>query len=205
MSPDRPVVRMLVRFVFPWPTTLARLCRRAATGDARAFRSLFLSLHPVVFAYVARRVSITADAEDLVARVFHRMLEHLHRYDPSRASVRGWVIAIARNLVVDHHRTLHSFAPLEGDGDEGVALPDLTALEGPDARTLALREQLAQLPATTREMLALHFADGLRYREIADVVGVSEAAVKQRMARALRELRARLVDVSREEATRYAF
>lgn len=205
MSPAGAAIRMLLRPVFPWPTTLAGLCRRAAAGDARAFRALYRELHPVVFAYVARRVAIVADAEDLVARVFHRMLDHLHRYDPARASVRGWVITIARNLVVDHHRTARAHTPLEGDGDEGGALPDLAVLEGPDARTLALREHLGRLPAGTREMLALHFADGLRYREIADVVGLSEAAVKQRMARALRELRVRLAEVGGEEATRYAF
>lgn len=172
-----------------WPVVQNHLARRAARGDGAAFRSLYRALHPQVHAYVGRRVAIAADAEDLVARVFHRMLEHFDRYDPDKASVRAWVLSIARNAVIDHHRTrrehtnVEDVAELLEDGSAQAFEPD------DDERARAVRILVDELPAATREMLALHFVEGLRYREIAAVCGASEAAVKQRMARTLRELR----------------
>ena len=54
--------------------------------------------------------------------------------------------------------------------------------------------ELARLPAETRELLMLRFGDGLRFTEIAQVMGLGEAAVRQRTSRAVRELRARWDD-----------
>ena len=54
------------------------------------------------------------------------------------------------------------------------------------------RERLAQieaLPSEDRELIALRYADGLRHGEIAQLLGISEAAVRQRVSRALRGLR----------------
>ncbi len=185
--------------LLPWSHahTHARLARRAAAGDVAALAALYRALHPAVHAYVRRRVAAPADAEDLVARVFHRLLEHLSRFDPARAPVRGWVLTIARNLVIDHFRTRRDHAPFdEHQGDEFAVIEPLAWLsDAPDERTAALREHVRELPATTREMLTLHFTDDLHYREIAALLGFTEAAVKQRMARALRELRARLSTV----------
>jgi RNA polymerase sigma-70 factor (ECF subfamily) len=137
-------------------------------------------------------VTSTADVEDLVAKVFHRMLEHLDRYDANKASVRAWVISIARNAVIDHMRTHREHASVD---DLAELLEDTSAqpvLADEDERTRAVRSLVEELPAATREMLALHFVEGLHYREIAAVCGASEAAVKQRMARTLRDLRSKV-------------
>jgi len=184
-----------------WPLVQSHLVRRAVRGDGAAFRSLYLALHPQVHAYVGRRIAGPADVEDLVAKVFHRMLEHLDRYDPGKASVRAWVLTIARNAVIDHLRTRRDVASLE-DVAELVEVPvDAEA----DDRARAVGVLVQDLPATTREMLALHFVEGLHYREIAAVCGTTEAAVKQRMARTLRELRARATAGADEKgAARYA-
>jgi RNA polymerase sigma-70 factor, ECF subfamily len=188
-----------------WPDRSSRLARRAADGDAQAFSELYRSLHPVVFGYVARRVGNPSDAEDLVAKVFHRIVEHLQRFDPARASVQGWALGIARNAVIDHLRTRREHAAID-EVAELALLVEPAALPGElDERTVTLRGLVAALPATTREMFAMHFADGLGYREIGEACGVSEAAVKQRMARALRELRERArVEPAPKERTAHA-
>lgn len=193
MSPESRHARTLyARVLFPWPNASVRLVRRAAGGDARAFRALYRDLHPVVHGFVARRIADGADAEDLVAKVFHRMLEHLDRFDPAKASVRGWVIGIARNAIIDHLRARREIVEFD-DAAEALAVVDPTPASL-DGRTEVVLAAVRELPAATREMLALHFADGLRYREIAELTGGTEAAVKQRMARALRELRARVAE-----------
>ena len=180
----------------PWPLRdelHARRLARAREGDGEAFRALYRDLHPEVSRFVARRVRARADAEDLTARVFVAFVERLRDYDRGRGSVRGWLLAIARNAIIDHFRRVR---PTATAGELLDALPCDAAgpLDG-----LLERERLDQLAALVRgldpearELLALRFADGLRHREVAAILGLQEAAVKQRVSRILRDLRARL-------------
>lgn len=183
---------------------LSRLTRAAASGDAAAFAALYRRLYPAVYAYVSRRVHEAADAEDLTAKVFMTLVEHLPAYERARGSVRGWVISMARHAVIDHFRTRRPRA----DPAELEALAADASLEptyGVDAREQEreLGELLKPLPPQTREMLSLRYAEGLRTKDIAAVLGVSEAAVKQRFSRALRDLRSRAAARMKQEGVGY--
>ncbi len=185
--------------MLPWPLRdelHARKVVRAREGDGEAFRALYRDLYPEVARFVARRVWARADAEDLTARVFVAFVERLRDYDRARGSVRGWLLTIARNAIIDHLRKTRPLASEQ-------ALDLLPSAEGGPLDDLLLRERLGELavllrelPPDTRELLALRFADGLRHREIADLLGMQEAAVKQRVSRALRDLRARLAETA---------
>ena len=170
---------------------LARLARRAVSGDRRAFTRLYRDLHPLVARFVARRVDASADAEELVAEVFRRLVEHLGEFDHARGSVRAWVLRIARNAVIDHYRTRKSPIALEAIAD------GLCELAGPldhllaDERAARVRALLETFPLETRRLLALRYGDGLRHAEIAELLGLGEAVVRKRISRAIRELRAR--------------
>lgn len=179
---------------------LSRQASRAAAGDAEAFRQLYRALHPLVWRYVSRRVVAQADVEDLVSRTFERMVEHLHRFDPARGNVRAWTLGIARNGVIDHLRGQRA-GRVDAEVVERLAdaaLDPAQALED-DERDGRLRALLATYPAVVREMFALRFGDGLRVREIAALLDLSEAAVKQRFARTLRELRDKLRDGAQQK------
>lgn len=192
-----------------WPSRDERhadLVRRARRGDRRAFRRLFDELHDPVRGYVFRRVINKADAEDLVGKVFERVVERLDQFDPSRGALRPWVLRIARNAIIDHLRTRRVFAPVDTLSDPLPTeardpLDDLIERERVEMLAALVRE----LPTETRELIALRYGDGLRHREIAELQGLSVAAVKQRVSRARRELKARLHARERElEAPDYA-
>lgn len=176
----------------------ARLVARASRGDRRAFGALYDALQPVIWAYVSRRVSTQADAEDLVSRVFQRMLENLDRYDAKKAGVRTWAFAIARNQVIDHLRTRRAVVGLHEAGEDvhltAVAPSDPVGRLDDQRRVARLQALVEDYPPQVREMLALRFGDGLRYREIGELLGLSEDAVKQRFSRTVRELERRLAD-----------
>lgn len=187
----------------PWPFSrdpLARLLERARAGDARAFGALYDALHPRVWAFAARRCGSAADAEDAVARTFHRLLERLERFDSARGPVAAFALAITRNLLIDDAR-LRARERLDG----GAAVPE-QADEVPDAlgqllraeELEALRAAVAGLPGETRELFGLRFGDGLPTAEIAGVLGLSEAAVRQRLSRGLRNLQAQLAEAGDE-------
>ena len=178
----------------PWPLRdawLSRLVLRSQRGDREAFRDLYRALYGPVSRYIRRRVPSTADAEDVVGQVFFRLLESLDRIEPRKGSVLVYALSMARNALVDDARSRRGRVPEEAAAN----VPD--AAEGPLERLMGqesaerVRSELAGLPAETRELLMLRFGDGLRFTEIAQVMGLSDAAVRQRTSRAVRELRAR--------------
>jgi RNA polymerase sigma-70 factor (ECF subfamily) len=190
---------------FLWPNQDDRsreLLERSRKGDRQAFRSLYLDLYAPVTKFVGRRVRRREDAEDLVARVFHKLLERLGNFDSRRGSVRMFVLSIARNLVIDHVRAARQAEPID---DLAGVLADET---GTPLEALVHEEELRQvravlleLPPDVREMLALHYGDGLRHAEIAALLGLEVAAVKQRFSRTLRGMRARLEERRAEGPT----
>jgi RNA polymerase sigma factor (sigma-70 family) len=144
-----------------------------------------------VYGFFAYRVRCRDDAEDLTQRTFERALRAWSRFDPERAPVGAWLLAIARNLLVDHYRadTSPRQRPLDEVEEERlgseVAAPDL----GIDAE---LAEALATLSPRDREVVALRFGGDLTGPEIAELTGLSLANVQQILSRSLRRLRATL-------------
>jgi len=92
-------------------------------------------------------------------------------------SSRAWLFRIASNLARDHHRRRQvlRFVPFSGREPDPVALGDHEAE--------LIHRALQQLPATLRTTLLLRYDAGFSRREIADLEGVTEEAVKSRLAR----------------------
>lgn len=175
----------------------------ARKGNEDAFRHLYREIHDPVAAYVNRRVPQRADAEDLTAEVFRRFVSRLDGYDGGRGSVLTWVLTMARNAVIDHHRRARpdtvpadEMAELLA-GDHPGALQSLIQAE--DLRRV--RSLLLKQPPEIREMFDLRFGQGLRVRQVAEVLGISPDAAKQRFARTLRQLQADLKDELKDNPT----
>jgi RNA polymerase sigma-70 factor (ECF subfamily) len=99
---------------------------------------------------------------------------------------------MARNALIDELRRRRPEAsPAEREEElADASLVPSRALDQDEAAAI-VRTLLADLSPTTREIFALRFADGLRHSEIAELLGINEAAVKQRVSRVLRALRER--------------
>jgi RNA polymerase sigma-70 factor, ECF subfamily len=144
-----------------------------------------------VYGFFAYRVRCRADAEDLTQRTFERALRAWRGYDPQRAPVGAWLMAIARNLLVDHYRADPAARqrPLEEVEEErlGSELPKPDLGIDPD-----LAAALSRLSPRARELIALRFGADLAGPEIAELTGLSLANVQQILSRSLRRLRAEL-------------
>jgi RNA polymerase sigma factor (sigma-70 family) len=139
-----------------------------------------------VHAFLAYRLRDRDAAEDLTQATFERALRAWGKFDPRRASEKTWLLAIARNILIDHHRRGSSmrFEPI----DERVA----PAIAGPEDRLTTAPEliaALARLPERDREVLALRFGGDLTGPEIAALLELSLANVQQILSRSLRKLR----------------
>lgn len=167
------------------------LLARARAGHEASLRALYRALYDPVAGYVARRIGSAEDAQDVVAIVFGRFVDRLDHYESSRGSVWTWVMTLARHAVIDHWRVRRPpTEPIE-------PLADALASDRPDPLDVLVEAEEERLlhgvlrdePDEVREMFVLHFVDGMRYAEIAKVMGLGESAVKQRFARTLRRLR----------------
>ena len=175
-----------------WPAPARRndrLLLRARRGDREAFRALYRELYDPVARFVGRRVRQREDAEDVISRTFERLLLHLESFDEERGGALPFALAIARNLMLDDLRAQRPGVPLDEAAAELVETrtPLAELLRGEEVRVA--REKLEALPPEVRELLVLRYGDGLSTLEIGQLLGLSTAAVRQRLSRAVRSLR----------------
>jgi len=142
-----------------------------------------------VYGFFAYRLRSRQDAEDLTQQTFERALRAWGRYDEQRAAVATWLMAIARNLLIDHLRASSSQQTLTESEPETVpAAADQHSIGlDPD-----LERALAELNQRERELIALRFGGDLTGPEIAELTGLTLANVQQILSRALRRMRSSL-------------
>jgi RNA polymerase sigma-70 factor, ECF subfamily len=186
------------------PRTDEELYRRYADGDERAFRVLLDRHGGEVLGYLARFFGDREMATDLTQDVFLKVIAAAADFRGD-SSFRTFLFRIVRNLCIDVMRSRSSRpdararsldAPAHGDDD---ARPLSDSLAGPapeaDLRTLsgelsgALEVALARLPVEQREVFLMREVDGLRFPEIATILGVNENTVRGRMHTAVTRLR----------------
>lgn len=152
-----------------------------------------------VYGYIGYRVRRRQDAEDLTQQTFERALRAWSRFDPERSDAEAWVIAIARNLVIDHQRRERPQAPLDATPEAQIGtVPGLDQDLGLDPELAAALDELGE---RERELVALRFGGDLTGPEIAELTGLTLANTQQVLSRALRKLRARLVEETRPVAS----
>lgn len=156
-------------------------------GDASSFERLYERLAPKLLAALKHMSGDARLAEDLTQMTFMNMVRARATYQPGMA-VSPWLFAIARNLWLDHRRTLgRRPESLSRDG----GLPDGCA-EPCSMAHVDLIALLGRLPRRQRDALLLIKVRGLTVVEAAALCGTSPASMKMRMQRAYRSLRAAL-------------
>jgi RNA polymerase sigma-70 factor (ECF subfamily) len=133
-----------------------------------------------------------ADADEAVQESFLRLYQHLKK-SGDLSNLRGWVFQVARNYVRDqrksarHRRTVPLDDAMEREGRfaDPRGSPEHCALGG--ERTRRLRAAIEKLPAEQRECMLLR-ASGLRYREIAEVLGINISSAGALVRRAVARL-----------------
>ena len=130
------------------------------------------------------------DVEDLVQDVFLALFHHVARGRP-RTNLRGWIFRVAHNLALKHLIREARRRRVRADlASQRVVAPAPTPEDcyANRQRQVRLAAAINALPARERRCLQLR-AEGLRYREIARVLGLSLGTVANTMARALARLR----------------
>src|SRR3712207_1563340 len=168
------------------------LLDRLRQGDREAFDALFRAHYPALVGVAESIVRERAVAEEVAQDV---MLELWRRRDTVSVddSPRAYLFRAARNRALNHlrhERVKVRTAPLAAGPT--VTQPDAPSRLEEERIDAAVREAVAALPERCREVFELSRGHGLRYAEIAGVLGISVKTVEAQMGKALRVLRERL-------------
>ena len=155
----------------------------AAQADPARFVDLYERYFHRVYAYVVRRTSSRAEAEDITSEVFERALTNLRKYEWRGVPFLAWLVRIAANALADRWR--------QTSRDSHELPPDVA--DRRDAEELERRAMVFQvverLPDAQRQVIEMRFVDERSIREIAAALNRSEGAIKQLQLRALENLR----------------
>ncbi|ROR73017.1 ECF RNA polymerase sigma factor SigK [Bogoriella caseilytica] len=170
---------------------IGQLLPRVADGDQEAFAQLYDAASALVHGTALRVLRDPDLSADLSQEVMVEIWRDAARFDPARGSALSWIVTIARRRAVDRVRSLQSSREREARAAALVSRPFdevVEAAEAAEARD-RVRSCLGALTALQREAVIAAYYGGLTYREVADQVAASLAAVKTRIRDGLLQLR----------------
>jgi RNA polymerase sigma-70 factor, ECF subfamily len=187
------------------PASDAAVMLRVAAGDESSFNYLVEKYHRPMIHFLYRMVHNQSIAEELAQEVFLRVYRARDSYR-AEARFTTWLYRIATNLAVNHARdTRHERTVqtvyLDAPDEETGTTPDLADDEPTVEQSLlrkermdAIRSHVMALPERQRMAVLMHKYQGMDYRQIGEVLKLSESATKSLLFRAYQTLRDKLKD-----------
>ena len=185
--------------------TDAEIMLAVAAGDEAGYNYLVGKYHRQIIHFLFRMVRNEAVAEELAQEVFLRVYRSRESYR-AEAKFSTWLYRIATNLAVNHARdtkyerqaqTLELDAPDTESGTTPEVADDDPNIEQRllrEERMAAIRAQVQALPERQRMAVLMHKYQEMDYRQIGEVLKLSESATKSLLFRAYQTLRERLKD-----------
>jgi RNA polymerase sigma-70 factor (ECF subfamily) len=173
------------------------------TGNLAGFDFLIQKYRKPIIHFMYRMVHNQAVAEELAQEVFLRVYRSRETYR-AEARFSTWLYRIATNLGVNyardnrHERTASTVYLDEADSETGAtpdvadSTPDVEAKLLKQERLNAIREHVLALPERQRMAVLMHKYEGMDYKQIGDVLKLSESATKSLLFRAYQTLREKL-------------
>lgn len=176
--------------------TLERLMERYADGDVAAFDALYAALERPVRSALGRWIRQDDRIDDALQQTLLKVHASRQRYVRG-APVLPWVLTIARNVAIDSLRSAAVRRERSLDEEKAAQIADdrEPTWSEADAESVvaAVREAVAELPASARDVVRMHKLEGRTMAAIAEVLGIKEGAVRVRAHRGYRALAERLL------------
>ena len=166
------------------------IVRRVLQGDSAAYRLIVERYQDLVYSCALTITANTADAQDAAQDAFIRLYRHLAQFDPQRP-LKPYLMRIAVNCSRNIVAARRPWQPLE-EMPEPAAAPELAPSPAAAAvrteRRAEVRELVSHLPQTLREVCSLFYLADHSCKEVAEILQMSETAVKVALHRARKKL-----------------
>jgi RNA polymerase sigma-70 factor, ECF subfamily len=162
------------------------------------FEAIYEQFREPLKAFIAKRISNQANAEDMVHDVFIKIHDHIETLEePDKLT--AWIYQIARNSIIDSYRKNQQ---LVNSGE----LPEIEqheSIDGPEDLSRMVQSMVEKLPSQDKEALLLSDFEGMKQAEIAQRLGISLSGAKSRVQRARKKLKELLLECCHFEFDRY--
>ena len=158
-------------------------------GDDNALRLAYDAHGRMVYGFCARSLD-PERAKDVTQEVFVSAWKARHRYDPSKGRLGAWLMAIARNRIIDNVRSEKRHSDRRADEDA----IDLSTDAEVDATSdkMLVADALLELPERAREVITLAYFHDLTHPQIAERTNIPLGTVKSDIRRGLARIRQHL-------------
>lgn len=167
---------------------IEHLIHRAQAGDKEAISALYRTYAQTIYRYVFYRMPTAADAEDLTAEVFLKMVEGLPGYQITGVPFESWLYRIAAARINDFYRRTKRRPQSELTENLTDAQPVPEEQLQRTEEVEAMRAVLSQFDESEQAILLLRFVERKSHKEVASLLGKSVSAVKSAQHRALVQL-----------------
>lgn len=168
---------------------------RCQNGQTEEFGKLYDLYIKDVYRFIFFKTGHKETAEDLTSTTFIKALEGIGHYQSAKGSFKSWLFSIARNTIIDHHRTHRQTV----DIDALFSLSDDALIEENVDRELRLSDvlkEIAKLAPHEQDIVMLRVWQDLPFHEISAILGKSEASLKVAFHRTVKKIASRMAVVS---------
>jgi RNA polymerase sigma-70 factor, ECF subfamily len=165
------------------------LIGRVANGDRIAFRQIYGSAGPRLFAICLRLMRRREEAEEILQEAFVRIWERSHQFDPAKGQASAWLATLTRHCALDRLRkpgrdTVEFDEAVISEIDAHVA-----ALQSGEGQALDLRRCLGAMRKDYRDAVVLAYVNGMTHEELAERLNKPIGTIKSWVRRGLEQLK----------------
>jgi RNA polymerase sigma-70 factor (ECF subfamily) len=169
------------------------LAERAKNGDREAFVAITRQYQKSVFQLSYSFFQNREDALDIVQETFLKIYQKIHYYEAGR-SFKNWILQVAKNLCIDRYRKNHKKHDQKALGGDEIEEIHLTDEKGTERNSDAdikriVAKCLKQLPERQRMIFVMKHYNELKYKDIAETLGIAVGTVKSLNFKAVNRLR----------------
>jgi len=175
----------------PLDNQIKSLCRRVKKADKNAASELLKIYYADIYSYLRRLCGSKQDAEDLTQQTFLKVWSSLNGF-AGRSKFSTWLYRIAHNAYIDwQRRSSRSIQPHTDQGWQGCTDKNPGPFANAAERQLAQRlyEAVDLLDEDKRQVVHLHYYEGLSLTETAKVLNVATSTVKYRLREVMKILK----------------
>jgi RNA polymerase sigma-70 factor (ECF subfamily) len=147
-------------------------------GNTDTFNDIVERFHASIHRYLYHLTGDYELAEGLAQDTFIQAYENMKKTD-TEISLKPWLYTIAENNARQHYRRKKLVSFIHFPSAEADDIPGGNRMEEMN-RSIAIKEAMLKAPYKNRVCLVLHFVEGYKYREIAETLGISREAVREK-------------------------
>ena len=192
---NRTLVKNEVRMEVPEKTVSEEALQkewdviRAAQKDPAMFRPLYDQYFECIFRFVYRRTSNESQASDICSQVFLKAMQQINKYQFKGVPFSAWLYRIASNEVAQYFRNVHKNRVISLETSHISGLVEEMEVSQKESYQNAMIQALDELKETDVQLIEMRFFEQRPFKEIAEIIGITESNAKVKTYRILEKLK----------------